>query len=93
MGLEINRRRLEVLRWADEHDWIVDPFKGMDFHIEDFEKLQYCPCDKTHTRTTCPCPDSVEDVEKNGKCLCGLFWTKDEVVKRIRKWMRARREI
>lgn len=90
MKADINFRRLEVLKWAHDHGWILDPFKGMDFHIEDFDKLGFCPCDKTKSRTACPCEESVSDVEKMGKCLCGLFWTEDAVIARVKRYIRSR---
>ncbi|MEW6069203.1 MAG: ferredoxin-thioredoxin reductase catalytic domain-containing protein [Candidatus Thermoplasmatota archaeon] len=34
----------------------------------------YCPCRRVKSEDTlCPCRYALEEVEKNGKCLCGLF--------------------
>ena len=34
----------------------------------------YCPCHlEKSERTICPCAYHQEDIEKTGKCKCGLF--------------------
>lgn len=90
---DLNRKRLEVLQWANEHDFIIDPFGGMDFHIEGFFETGWCPCDKTRTRLKCPCDESLVDVLNRGHCLCQLFWTRQEALARVKKYIKSREEL
>jgi ferredoxin-thioredoxin reductase catalytic subunit len=89
---DINIKRLEILGWANQHDFIIDPYKGMDQHIESFFKCGWCPCDKTKSRKDCPCPESLTDVLSEGHCLCRLFWTRQAVIKQIKKDIKERLE-
>ncbi len=40
---------------------------------------RYCPCrrvtgnEKEDSKNVCPCAYHLEEIEKNGRCLCGLF--------------------
>ncbi len=69
-----NAMFLSYLQKCREKGWVIDPFHGMQSHAEDFVKLGFCPCDKTRSRHACPCPESDEEVEQDGHCLCHLFW-------------------
>lgn len=38
------------------------------------KKEGYCPCRRVRTpETLCPCVYALEEITKNGKCMCGLF--------------------
>lgn len=40
------------------------------------EKNGHCPCDPT--RPACPCPQAVKEIQQNGKCYCGKFFTPEK---------------
>ena len=82
---DFNAKRLKLFEWANEHGLVVDPFKGMDMHIDAFDTFEHCPCDKTKTRLSCPCEESLSDINAKGRCLCGLFWTRNAVMQEITK--------
>lgn len=66
--------RFKILHWADRHNLLINPSKGMEFAIEGFIKVGRCPCDHTQKRLECPCMESLEDIKETGHCLCKLFW-------------------
>jgi len=53
---------------------LVQGLLGKNRRFGDF----YCPCRMEHVpEYQCPCkPTRGGDVERNGKCYCGLFWRK-----------------
>ena len=69
--MENNLRRL-IIRWAKENNFVISPAKGMELYVQNIMNFGYCPCDKT--RPTCPCPESVDEVQRKGHCLCRLYW-------------------
>ena len=58
----------------DVKEDIVEGLLGKNKRFGDF----YCPCRMEHVpEYQCPCkPTRSGDVDKNGKCHCGLFWKK-----------------
>jgi len=58
----------------DVKEDIVEGLMGKYKRFGDF----YCPCRMEHVpEYQCPCkPTRGGDVERNGKCHCGLFWKK-----------------
>lgn len=93
--VDINQKRLEIIEWARLNAFVIDPFKGMDHHIDDFAETGWCPCDKAgikSVRTNCPCKQSLADILENGRCLCGLFWTQKAVVARVEKNIKDKEE-
>ncbi len=67
-------RRFSVIDWAEEHNLVINPSKGMETAIESFAKFGYCPCDPSKSRTNCPCQESLSDIKEVGHCICRLFW-------------------
>ncbi|OGS42599.1 MAG: hypothetical protein A3K67_05680 [Euryarchaeota archaeon RBG_16_62_10] len=53
---------------------LIQGLLGKNRRFGDF----YCPCRMEHVgEYQCPCkPTRGGDVERNGKCYCGLFWKK-----------------
>jgi len=50
-------------------------FDGHLLAIYDMEEkgkdgVLYCLC---RVDTPCPCPESVDEIERNGQCHCGIF--------------------
>ena len=64
-------KQREICSFADEHKLVIHP-KGYGYYIESYLMFDCCPCDTT--RTTCPCEQAVEEVAREGHCLCRLFW-------------------
>lgn len=53
---------------------LIQGLLGKNRRFKDF----YCPCRMEHVpEYQCPCkPTRGGDVERHGKCYCGLFWKK-----------------
>lgn len=67
-----NDKRREIIDWAKEHNFIINPSKGMEGFVENILRFGFCPCDKE--REHCPCPESITEVPTDGYCLCRLYW-------------------
>lgn len=65
-------KRFEIIDYALEHNFVIDPSKGMERFIDNIVTFGYCPCDST--RPNCPCPQAEAEVERHGHCRCSLFW-------------------
>lgn len=71
-GKEVNYRRRLILDFARDHGLVIHPGKGYDYYVEGFLQFKRCPCDPK--RLSCPCDEAIEDVKREGHCLCRLFW-------------------
>lgn len=67
-----NGQRRKVVDAAIEQGWVINPSKGMEYYVQTFLKLGYCPCD--NNRTNCPCPQAITEVTGDGYCKCRLYW-------------------
>lgn len=67
-----NEVRKRMIDWAKEHNWVINPSKGMEIYVENYLRFGFCPCDSS--RLTCPCEESIVDMEKWGHCRCRLYW-------------------
>jgi len=67
-----NKKRRELLDFAQEHGFTINPAVGYDYYVDGYFMFNHCPCDPT--RKECPCSQAREEVETNGHCLCHLFW-------------------
>jgi len=63
--------RRALCDFARDNGFVIHP-KGYDYYIESYTMFNHCPCDKT--RQSCPCPEAVIEVPRDGHCLCRLFW-------------------
>lgn len=76
--------RLE--KFAEKHGLMINKdltcYYEMIRHIENVEEktgLLICPCTIpgsgpiTQLNQRCPCPQGINDTEKNGSCHCGLL--------------------
>lgn len=66
--------RLKVYVFNDMKEELVQGLLAKNRRFGDF----YCPCRMEHVpEFMCPCkPTRGGDVERNGKCYCGLYWKK-----------------
>ena len=66
--------RLKVYVFNDMKEELVQGLLAKKRRFGDF----YCPCRMEHVpEFMCPCkPTRGGDVERNGKCYCGLYWKK-----------------
>ncbi|MFH0712376.1 MAG: hypothetical protein V2A55_00740 [Candidatus Jorgensenbacteria bacterium] len=62
---------IKTLRFAQENKLLINP-AGMEYYLEGFARFQACPCDTK--RPACPCSQALEEIQKEGHCLCRLFW-------------------
>lgn len=68
-----NAMRRQILDFARDNKLIIHPGRGFDYYVDIyFESGQHCPCDPK--RLSCPCSESIQEVENNGWCKCRLFW-------------------
>ncbi|KTB48883.1 hypothetical protein DEALK_17300 [Dehalogenimonas alkenigignens] len=66
-----NAEAIPIIKFAHEHGFIIHAM-GYEYYLNGVKRFGHCPCDKM--RPACPCPQSIEEVESKGHCLCGLFW-------------------
>lgn len=66
------RKRFEIIDYAIEHSWVIEPSKGMEIFVGNIIRFGTCPCDPT--RPDCPCPQAEAEVANNGHCRCSLYW-------------------
>lgn len=73
-GKKLNKKAkaLEIMAFAEEHKFIINPKSGYLPTIKNVMALCACPC--AIERKYCPCPESLTEVPELGKCKCGLFW-------------------
>ncbi len=64
--------RLHGYVFKDMKEELIQGLLGKNRRFGDF----YCPCRMEHVgEYMCPCrPTRGGDVERDGKCYCGLFW-------------------
>ncbi|MDD5060764.1 MAG: hypothetical protein PHN44_00590 [Candidatus Marinimicrobia bacterium] len=69
---KVSRERVfEVLKFAQDNKVVITPV-GMGYYLGGFAKFQACPCDTN--RKKCPCVQALEEIKKDGHCLCRLFY-------------------
>ena len=66
------QKRFEIIDYAIEHGWVINPGKSMEVFVDHIIKFGYCPCDST--RPNCPCPQAEAEVTERGHCRCSLYW-------------------
>ncbi len=71
---EAQKKRHEIIAWAQEFGFIINPSKGYELYVANYFYFGHCPCDVTKTRTKCPCTESIQEVQDQGHCLCRLYW-------------------
>lgn len=66
--------RLKGYVFNDMKEELLEGLLGKNRRFGDF----FCPCRMEHVpEFMCPCkPTRGGDVERNGKCYCGLYWKK-----------------
>lgn len=52
---------------------LLHPGKSLKNHVQRFNDVGKCPCDKSGTRMTCPCSELSSDLNKHHVCKCCLF--------------------
>lgn len=62
---------IKVIKFARDNKCLITPV-GMSYSLEGFAMFQACPCDTK--RLTCPCEQSLEEIKRDGHCLCRLFF-------------------
>ncbi len=67
-----NKKRRQVLDFARDNNLVIHPGRGFEYYTNNFFEVGHCPCAKE--RLDCPCPESIEEVGKDGWCLCRLYW-------------------
>lgn len=67
-----NKKRREILDFARDNGFVINPGRGYDYYADGYFKFGHCPCDKS--RLECPCPESINEVKRYGWCKCRLYW-------------------
>ena len=60
-----------IINFAIANHCVINPIGYVRF-AESFNACSSCPCDKS--RKECPCPQAPGEIEKDGHCICQLFW-------------------
>ena len=60
-----------ICDFAHEHGMVMNP-AGYGYYINVVLVSKSCPCDPE--RKHCPCPESIEEVARDGHCQCRLLW-------------------
>jgi len=68
----------EILDFAQEHGVTINP-AGYGYFADSYLMFDRCPCDPM--RLECPCIDAPGEIEKDGHCLCHLFWKDPQTFK------------
>lgn len=69
---EMNVKRVEILDFATENNFVINPSKGMEQYVQNIFEFGHCPCDSN--RPNCPCDLAAEEIEKQGYCRCRLYY-------------------
>ena len=96
---KIEKQYQKMLKFIKKYRLKTNPLKSLrewaKLIIE--EKNGGCPCEPK--RKVCPCPQALKEIEKDGKCLCGKFfssqrwekvwgWIKDDPNFNLEEWNR-----
>jgi ferredoxin-thioredoxin reductase catalytic subunit len=61
-----------MVLFAKKNSFIFNPALGYDYFLKNYVKYGECSC--ATERKYCPCPEAAKEVNKLGKCKCGLYW-------------------
>jgi len=61
-----------ILIFAQQNAFIIHPGIGYSYFVNNLLLLGNCAC--APERKSCPCPESKEEVVRDGRCRCGLYW-------------------
>ena len=67
-----NSKRREMLDFARDNSLVIHPGRGYDYYADNYFEVGHCMCDSN--RHDCPCPEAIEEVKRDGWCLCRLYW-------------------
>ncbi|TFH36332.1 MAG: hypothetical protein E4G93_02325 [Dehalococcoidia bacterium] len=63
---------LELTEFARAHGLMLANGECLKTHAAKYLALGHCPC--VESREACPCSDVLSDVEKTGRCECGILF-------------------
>jgi len=61
----------ELAVFARAHGLVLPNGECLNRHVNRYIALGHCPC--VETRPRCPCEDALADVERIGRCECGIL--------------------
>ncbi len=61
----------DLAEFARAHGLMLPKSECLKAHSEKFLALGHCPC--VEARLSCPCSEALGDVEKMGRCECGIL--------------------
>jgi len=61
----------ELSAFAKKHGFLLPKPQCLQSHIDKYLSLGHCPC--VDVRNSCPCAEALSDVEKMGRCECGIL--------------------
>jgi len=67
----------EVTGFAKRHGFIAANADCLAKHARRFIELGRCPC--VEGRLECPCADVLADIERLGRCECGILIDPDRI--------------
>jgi len=61
----------ELSGFARAHGLVLPNGECLNRHVSRYLALGHCPC--VETRKRCPCEESLTDIERMGRCECGIL--------------------
>jgi hypothetical protein len=68
---------LELAGFARTHGLMLPNAECLKMHAARCVELGHCPC--VESREACPCDEVLSDVEKMGRCECGILIDPDRL--------------
>lgn len=63
--------RRDLNEFAQTHGLMLPNSDCLDAHCARYVALGHCPC--VEERESCPCDEVLSDVERMGRCECGIL--------------------
>jgi len=61
----------ELAEFARAHGLLLPNPECLKAHAARYVALGHCPC--VESRDTCPCEEALNDVDRMGRCECGIL--------------------
>jgi len=66
---------LKMINFMLKNSLVFHPMHSLEERAKTIVKLGHCICD--FKRQYCPCLQALEEIKKEGHCLCWIFFSKE----------------